>query len=153
MRQVAHKEYRGVANSFWKHSFLKDDILQKVYMDINKESSSLCSDKKPSILKQTKPNDLSDFPKKVRRGTGRKSTYVVWMLGKLRCKPEQKEKTKDENGKKISGLNTAPIAFAASILLRQRCPQMSAMAYRFSIGVLWHSGAKNQVHRACQILP
>ena len=32
------------------------------------------------------------FRKKVRRGTGRKSTYIAWMLGKLRCKPEKKEK-------------------------------------------------------------
>lgn len=64
VRQVAHKEYRAVANSIWRHSFLKDEILQKVYMDINKESSSLCSDKKPSILKQTKANDLIKFSEK-----------------------------------------------------------------------------------------
>ena len=92
VRQVARTEYRGVANSIWKHPFLKEEILHKVYRDINKESSSLCSDKKPSILKQTKANDLIKFSeKKMRRRTGRKSAYVVWMLGQLRSKHEKKK--------------------------------------------------------------
>ena len=38
----------------------------------------------------------------------------------------------------------SPISVAKSILLKSRCPQMSAQAYRLST-VLWHSGAKKQV--------
>ncbi|XP_031559255.1 uncharacterized protein LOC116295548, partial [Actinia tenebrosa] len=56
----------------------------------------------------------------------------------------KKRKTKgDGNGDEMSG-SAAPIVFAASILLKQRCPQMSALAFRFSLGVLWHGGAKKQ---------
>ena len=122
--------------------------------DINKESSSLCSDKKPSILKQTKANDLIRFSeKKCEEKLAERALTLYGCLGSCVASLKRRKKNKDENGRKISGINTAPIAFAASILLRQRCPQMSAIAYRFSIGVLWHSGAKKQVHRACKILP
>jgi hypothetical protein len=141
-----------VANSIWKHPFLKEEILHKVYRDINKESSSLCSDKKPSILKQTKANDLIKFSeKRCEEELAERAPMLYGCLDSCVASTKKRSKTKDENGNKLSRISTAPIAFAASILLRQRCPQMSAIAYRFSIGVLWHSGAKKQVHCACKI--
>ena len=78
MRQVAHKEYRGVANSIWKHSFLKDEILQKVYMDINKESSSLCSDKKNIHSEANKGKRLNQIFRK-------KSAKSNWQKEHLHC--------------------------------------------------------------------
>ena len=57
-----------------------------------------------------------------------------------------KKRRKIEKGSNNDEQNdAAPISLAASILLKERCPQMSAIAYRFSLGVLWHSGAKKQV--------
>lgn len=54
-------------------------------------------------------------------------------------------KKKLEAGKTVN--TSSALTMAASVLLKRRCPQMSAQAYRFSIGVLWHSGAKKQVRK------
>ena len=143
IRYVANEEYHGVANSIWKHSILKSQLIQKVYVDIDKESSSLCSEKAPSILRQTKGGDLIKFSEQMlKEEMESRAPTLYGCLCSSASSTKTKKKEQDGNGNRKSEV---PVVVAASILLRQRCPQMSAIAYRFSIGVLWHSGAKKQV--------
>lgn len=107
--------------------------------------SSLCSQKQPSILRKTKAKQLQEFSE---RKCEELKTRAPTLHGCIRSvTTSSKKRRKIEKGSNNDEQNdAAPISLAASIvLLKQRCPQTSAIAYRFSLGVLWHSGAKKQV--------
>ena len=70
---------------------------------------------------------------------------VYGCLHEVTCsKQKQRREHTGKRGKSTTNVVEA-IAVASSILLRLRCERMSALAYRFAIGVLWHNGAKKQV--------
>ena len=61
IRQLANKDCSGVANAIWRHQSIRESVLTKVHSEINKESSALCSDKEPSLLRKTKVEELMNF--------------------------------------------------------------------------------------------
>lgn len=61
VRHIASNDLDGVATSLWKHKTLKEKLLKNVYCDIDKESTSLCSDNNPSLLKRKTAKDLIQF--------------------------------------------------------------------------------------------
>ncbi|PFX13265.1 hypothetical protein AWC38_SpisGene22668 [Stylophora pistillata] len=139
VRQICSQEYNGVINSVWKHPELKTKIIDKIYVEINKESSALCSTKDPSILRKTKASDLIEFSDSTcEEELKGKAPILYGCLYNVAS-----DYTKKENERKKARL-AAPISLATSILVKQRCPQMSAIAYRFALGVLWDSGAKKK---------
>jgi hypothetical protein len=122
---------------------LRKEILKKVYIDIEHESQCLCSGKNPSMFRKCSSEDLVNFSE--RDCEIEMKVKAPTLFGcMLAATVSAKTKKKVESGR--AKCNTAPaITMAASVLLKRRCPQMSAQAYRFSLGVLWHSGAKKQV--------
>ena len=145
VKAVASQEYSGVVNSLWKHPTLKSEIINRVNSEIDEECSSVCSEKEPSILRKTKAKQLTEFSE--RKCEEELKTRAPTLYGCIRSvTTSSKKRRKIEKGSNNDEQNdAAPISLAAFILLKQRCPQMSAIAYRFSLGVLWHSGAKKQV--------
>lgn len=103
----------------------------------------------PSVLRDVSPQGLKQFTETTHvaeLATRAPVLYAVLSsaVGKNHTVKEnldvQEPNTTSEQRTKI----VPPISMAASILLKSRCPQMSAQAYRLST-VLWHSGAKKQV--------
>lgn len=137
IRQLCYGEYGYAANAIWSKKELRSEILDKFLAEVSQECQDICSVKEPSMLRKCDPKSLSsfsaeDFATELKQ---RAPTFHSCLEASMTIK-------KDLNKNKLS---VPPLTMAASVLLRQRCPQMSAMAYRYSIGVLWHSGAKKQV--------
>lgn len=124
-------------------------LLEKVCGSVIEECKDLCSVRKPSILRDTTPEGLKQFTDSAHvtelservpvRYTILSSAFGKPVISKARNQNGENE-TNDE-----SNTATPAISMAASILLRKRCQQMSAQAFRFST-VLWHSGAKKQAN-------
>lgn len=124
-------------------------LLEKVCGSVIQECKDLCSVRKPSILRDTTPEGLKQFTDSAHvtelservpvRYTILSSAFGKPVISKARNQNGENE-TNDE-----SNTATPAISMAASILLRKRCQQMSAQAFRFST-VLWHSGAKKQAN-------
>lgn len=139
IRKIALKEYKYAANAIWSHATLREEILVKMRKEIGVECQQLCSTKNPSILQKCNPDDLVAFSDEKCEEELKLRTPILYS-----CLHEAITNKRQQRRKNI--VSTAPaIVTAAAILLKQRCPMMSAKAYRFSIGVLWHSGAKKQV--------
>ena len=145
IRKIALKEYQYAANAIWSHTRLRQELLVKIKKEIGDECQQLCSTKNLSILQKCSPNDLVAFSDEKCEEELKLRTPIFYS-----CLYEAI--TNKRHQRKKSMISTAPaIVTAAAILLKQRCPMMSAKAYRFSIGVLWHSGAKKQVNIMCTI--
>lgn len=104
--------------------------------------------RKPSILRDTTPEGLKQFTESAHvTELSERAPVLYTILSSAAGKPVI-SKARNQNGENEtndeSNTATPAISMAASILLKKRCPQMSAQAYRFST-VLWHSGAKKQV--------
>lgn len=140
IRQIASREYKFAANALWSHPKLREEVLLKMKKEIGNECQQLCSSKNPSLLQKCQPDGLISFSDgKCEEELKNRAPIFYSCLHEVTTSKRQ-QRSKKEN-------ITAPaITMAASILLKRRCPKMCAQAYRFSIGVLWHSGAKKQVH-------
>ena len=115
----------------------------KLYEDIQHESQLLCSDKNPTLLKKCNAEDLIELSnEKIVAEIKSLAPVLYGCLHEVTCS-KQKQKRELMTGKSTNIVEA--IAIASSILLRWRCERMSALAYRFSIGVLWHNGTKKQV--------
>lgn len=104
--------------------------------------------RKPSILRDTTPEGLKQFTESAHvTELSERAPVLYTILSSASGKPVI-SKARNQNGENEtndeSNTATPAISMAASILLKKRCPQMSAQAYRFST-VLWHSVAKKQV--------
>ena len=132
------------ANAVWAHPGLRSEILRKVRGEIENECHSLCSIKNPSLFRRSSPEDLISFSEtKCAAELKEKAPVLHECLQAATISRESKKKM--ESGEKHSINTSSAITVAASVLLKRRCAQMSAQAYRFSVGVMWHSGAKKQV--------
>lgn len=135
IRQLSNGEQKYAANAIWSKEELRKELLIKLQGEIGQECQQLCSIKSP-MLRKCDPHSLStfcdeEFEKELQlRAPVFHSCLTTAIID-----------NKHKKGKLIA----PAITMAASILLKQRCPQMSAQAYRYAIGVLWHSGAKKQV--------
>ena len=123
-------------------------LLEKVCGSVIQECKDLCSVRKPSILRDTTPEGLKQFTESAHvTELSERAPVLYTILSSAAGKPVI-SKARNQNGENEtndeSNTATPAISMAASILLKKRCPQMSAQAYRFST-VLWHSGAKKQV--------
>ena len=144
IRQLASKELRYAANAMWAHPELRRKLLTKVRGEIENERQSLCSNKNPSLFRRSSPQDLISFSEK-KCETELKEKAPVFHKCLQAATFCRETRNKMDSGQKQC--NTSPaITMAASVLLK-RCPQMCAQAYRFSIGVMWHSGGKKQVRK------
>ena len=149
IKQLALGQYGYAVNALYSKQTVRDELLQRVCSSINEECKMLCSTRRPSVLRDVSPLGLKQFTETnhvAELATRAPVLYAVLSsaVGKNPTVKEsldvQEPNTTSEQCTKI----VPPISMAASILLKSRCPQMSAQAYRLST-VLWHSGAKKQV--------
>ena len=145
IRQLAFKEHRYAVNAIWAHPELRGELLTKVRGEIENECQTLCSNKNPSLFRRSSPQDLISFSENECESELKEKAPVFHMCLQAAtiCRETRK---KMESGQKQCNTSSA-ITMAASVLLKRRCSQMCAQAYRFSIGVMWHSGAKKQVRK------
>ena len=141
-------EYGYAVNAIYSKKVIRDALLEKVCGSVIEECKDLCSVKKPSILRNTTPEGLKQFTESANVTELSERTPVLYtILSSAAGKPvlSKAGNQNGENGANDESNTAAPaMSMAVSILLKKRCPQMSARAYRFST-VLWHSGAKKQV--------
>ena len=145
IRQLASKKHRYAVNAMWAHPELRRELLTKVRGEIENECQSLCSNKNPSLFRRSSPQDLISFSENKCETELREKAPVFHkcLQAATICRETRK---KMDSGQKLCNTSSA-ITMAASVLLKRRCSQMCAQAYRFSIGVMWHSGAKKQVRK------
>jgi len=110
-----------------------------LFKEMEEELMGLTSSKEPSVLRQSR-HDLSpsfkmaDFAEEFKS----KAPLTTELLNSL-CVSKAK-KRKHENGEQVSTV----IATIGAIMLQNRCPQMSALAYRIGL-ILRFSGAGQMV--------
>lgn len=113
---------------------LSKSMKELVIKEIDNELEELCKKKTNSVLRQTKPEELLKFK-----------------IEKLTQEIEQKPPLLNQTLQSICGSKRASSkvdlcvkATIAASILHERCPDMSAMAYRTGL-VLCHSGAGGKV--------
>ena len=149
IRQIASKEHRYAVNAMWAHPELRRELLTKVRGEIENECQSLCSNKNPSLFRRSSPQDLISFSEN-KCETELKEKAPVFhkcLQAATICRETRK---KMDSGQKQCNTSLA-ITMVASVFLKRRCSQMCAQAYRFSVGVMWHRGAKKQVRKRAHI--
>ena len=144
IRQIAHGELEMAARNVMQQKAMKETILRQVERDIQAECTALCSRKSPSILSKVSCKDLMQLTDTaiVKELQERASVLSRCMKATAQSKcsmAKEQKRNKDGENKRIPA-----ISFAALILLRSRCPSMSANAYRLST-ILWHSGIEKKV--------
>ena len=149
IKQLALRQYGYAVNALYTKQTVRDELLQKVCKSINEECKELCSTKSPSVLRDVSPLGLKQFTEAthVAELATRAPVLYAVLSSAVGKNPTVKENFDVQEPNPTSKQRTKilpPISMAASILLKSRCPQMSAQAYRLST-VLWHSGAKKQV--------
>ena len=104
---------------------LSKTVKKLVIKEMDNELEELCKKKKNSILRQTKPEELLAFKiEKFTQEIEQQTPLMNEFLQSSCC----------SNSKKRASKNATPNpcikATIAAAILRQRCPEMSAMAYR-----------------------
>ena len=117
-----------------------------LFKKMEEELMDLTSTKEPSVLRQSRHDllpsfEMTDFVEEFKA----KAPLTTELLNTL-CVSKAK-KRKQENGEQV---NTV-IATIASIMLQNRCPQMSALAYRIGL-ILRFSGAGQMVSMVLSII-
>ena len=124
-----------VVNAVMVSDKMKKSATELLARNVEDECKSLCSDKRPSILRYTAPErilQLSDgtIQKELQ---DRAPTFHRFLQAAVAT---QNKTSVDESVKGVG--------IAVSVLLKNRNPKMSAMAYKMSL-LLWHGGVDKQV--------
>ena len=145
IRQIAHGELEIAAHNVMQQKTMKEIILKEVEHDIQDECTALCSKKNPSILSRVSPDCLMQLTDTAVVDELKERAPVLsrCLTATTQSKRSMAKKTTDGKNERKNKRIPA-ISLAASILLRSRCPYMSANAYRMST-VLWHSGVDKKV--------
>ena len=118
---------------------LSKSIKELVIKEMDNELEELCKKKKNSILRQTKAEELLAFKiEKLTQEIERETPLLNQTLQSICC---------SNNKKRASTTSSADPCVKATIaasILHERCPEMSAIAYRTGL-VLRHAGAGGMV--------
>lgn len=110
-----------------------------VIKEMDGEMEELCKQKNNSILRQTKATDLLEF---------KMENFVKEIEEKTPLFNQALQSICCSNNKKRASTSSSPNpcvkATIAAAILRERCPEMSAMAYSSGL-VLRHAGAEGMV--------
>jgi len=111
---------------------LSNGVKELLIKEMDNELEELCKRRKNSILRQTKAEGLVAFKmEKLIQEIEKETPLLNRILQSLCCSTSNKRtSTVDQNVK----------ATIAATILRERCPEMSALAYRTGL-VLHHTGA------------
>ena len=130
---------------------LEECVLQRVEESIQKECKDFCGRKQPSLLRATSPDsliNLTDIQLNEEVRTRAPTLHRFLRAAALNERSQWKAKEGRIKGEKSSNTDNdrsiPPVSMASSLLLRARCPQMSANAYRLST-LLWHASCEKQV--------
>jgi len=151
IKQVVLGEYGYAVNALYSKKVIRDALLEKVRAAVTSECKDLCSVKTPSLLRNTSPTGLKQFSESAHVAELAERAPILYLLlsaavGKPIPQTAGNHDEENASSSDTDSNKTVPaISMAASVLLKTRCPQMSAQAYRVST-VLWHSGAKKQVY-------
>ena len=114
---------------------LSNIIKELVIKEVDNELEGLCKNQTKSILRQTKAKELVGFKTaKLTQEIEKEMPILNQILQSICC---------SNNRKRASGTSAVDPNVKATIaatILRERCPEMSALAYRTGL-VLRHTGA------------
>lgn len=118
---------------------LSKTVKKLVIKEMDNELEELCKKKKNSILRQTKPEELLAF---------KIETFTQEIEQQTPLMNEFLQSSCCSNSKNRASTNSTPNpcikATIEAAILRQRCPEMSAMAYRTGL-ILRHAGTGRMV--------
>lgn len=125
---------------------MKEEVLVSVEKEIKKECKTLCSRKKPSLLSYTNPDALIKLTDVQVNNELKTMAPILHRFMRAAVVNERSQKRKKHTDSKHAAVDRSipVVSMASSLLLRARCPSMSANAYRLST-LLWHAGAEKQV--------
>ena len=151
IRQVAAKEDEMAVRNVLEQKELEECVLQRVEKSIQKECKDLCGRRQPSLLRATSPDSLiklTDIQLNEEVRTRAPTLHRFLGAAALNERSQWKAKAGIIKGEKSANANNdqsiPAVSMASSLLLRARCPEMSANAYRFST-LLWHASCEKQV--------
>ena len=110
--------FKDKANAAFKHRYIKMELIKLFLKTIAKESEIMCSRKDPSLLRQTRREDIVQF--KFENFVNELKIKAPVLCGALMAATIKN--SHDEN----SNLWVPTITVAASVLLKNRCLHMNA---------------------------
>jgi hypothetical protein len=132
-KMLARGTYKQVASAAWKNQRIKEELIQLVSRDIDKECNQLCSRKNPSCLRKTDKESIMSFTmEKFYDELKEKSPlfHAVLSAGSANSRSRSKEPQVE--------VFHAGTAMAAAVCLRNRSKYMIAVQLMVTI-FLYHS--------------
>ena len=131
-KMLCRGTYKQIANAVWRHLELRQNILQCIAKELDKECSGLCSIKQPSCLRETSKQQMLNFSfEEMDRELQGRAPLLRMVLRAASLRQSKKME---------SDLFLLPATcMAASICLKNRSPHMTALQLLVTI-ILQHSG-------------
>ena len=130
--------YKQIASAAWKHQQIKSNIIAKFLNEIEKECRLVCMrgsekrDTTPSILRQTKKEDILQFTFDKLKDELKQKSPLLWSVMKAASTSKPKSVTEQ-----MPWVRAA--CMAISVCLKCRHPHMTALQLLISI-IIQHSG-------------
>lgn len=116
-----------------------------VCRETDNQCQGLCSNKNPSLFKRCSPQDLISFSGSKCETKRKEEPPVLHECLQAATIPRETRKKWIQDKNNATLRQQITILVSVQDLLKRRCPQMCAQAYCFSIGVMWHIGAKKLI--------
>ena len=119
-KMLCRGTYKQIANAVWRHLGLRQNILQCIAKELDKECSGLCSIKQPSCLRETSKQQMLNFSfEEMDRELQGRAPLLRMVLRAASLRQSKKME---------SDLFLLPATcMAASICLKNRFPHMTAL--------------------------
>lgn len=133
-KMLVRGTYKQIANTAWKVPKLKSELVNIILKEIEKETTSLCSRKDPSCLRNTDKNSMKDLTmEKVSKEIKTRAPIFHAVLTTSCTNSRTVERTE------ASTKDSFPaVAMAAAICLKSRCRNMIAVQLLITT-FLYHS--------------
>ncbi len=142
IKSLSNGNIKAAVKKISEDSECKIELNNWLENKIKDETSNIVSSKNKSVLAKIQPNDILNISNNDIVNEVKERAPLIYLVMKSIVISRRRKKKIQEG---ISQDTTNPnIAMAISVMMRVRCPFLSALAYKISF-VLHHSGAKKQV--------
>ena len=129
-KMLCRGTYKQIAGAVWKNPILKKHVQQLFLKEVDRECSAMCSVKHPSCLRSPSKKDLQSFSfKKLNAELETKAplfSAVLWTASLRKSKRDDQ-------------FWQSSVCMSAAVLLKNRCPSMTAIQLLNTI-ILYHTG-------------
>ena len=131
-KMLCRRTYAQIAREAWRCNRIKEQIITLLLKDIDRECASICSKKKPSILRQTDKKSMTDFLLENLHEEQKVRTPLLRSVLHVEC-------FRKSNLERNQMYWMPALCMAISICLKNRSPYMTALQILNTL-LIYHSG-------------